>query len=295
MTLEDFIITSYCVIDHFFKKNHLNNIRKRGEKPALSDAQVITMELVGEYLGQNSDKAIWLYFKTHWLHFFPKIGCRTSFSRQCANTYRLKHLFQKDLSRQLSAGQDLYLVDGFPIPLCHIKRDKRSKTELSSIGAVGYCAAKEEFYFGLKGHILVTPQGSTVAYEITASHVDEREVVPEISAGLTGMLLADKGLIRPELKAFLSRQGLNLQTPLRANMVDARPKKMVSIMMNIRRKIETVIGQLVERFKIQSIRVKDLWHLKTKVARKILAHTFCFMLNKIENHDKPLELALLIT
>nr|WP_100097169.1 IS982 family transposase [Candidatus Hamiltonella defensa] len=253
------------------------------------------MELVGEYLGQNSDKAIWFYFKTPWLHFFPKIGCRTSFSRQYANTYRLKQALQHHLSRQLSVGQDLYLFDGFPIPLCHIKRYKRSKTELSSIGAVGYCAAKEEYYFGLKGHILITPQGSTVAYEITASNVDEREVVPEISAGLRGILLADKGLIRPELSAFLSRQGLNLQTPLRANMADARPKKMVSIMMNMRRKIETVIGQFVEWFKIQSMRVKDLWHLKTKVARKILAHTFCFILNKIENHDKPIELELLIT
>ncbi len=110
-----------------------------------------------------------------------------------------------------------------------------------------------------------------MAYEITASNVDERDVVPEISAGL------------------------NLQTPLRVNMADARPKKMVAIMMTIRRKIETVIGQLVERFDIQSIRAKDLWHLKAKVARKIVAHTFCFMLNKIENHHKPLELALLIT
>nr|WP_268904605.1 IS982 family transposase [Candidatus Regiella insecticola] len=256
---------------------------------------MLTMELIGEYLGHNSDKAIWFYFKTHWLHFFPKIGCRTSFSRQCANTYALKQALQRDLSSRLSVGQALYLVDGFPIPLCHIKRYKRSKTELSSIGAVGYCAAKAAYYFGFKGHILITPQGGAVAYEITASNVHERDVVPEISAGLTGMLLADKGLIRPELNALLTRQGLNLQTPLRVNMADARPKKMVAIMMTIRRKIETVIGQLVERFDIQSIRAKDLWHLKAKVARKIVARTFCFMLNKIENHHKPLELALLIT
>nr|WP_176487205.1 hypothetical protein [Candidatus Regiella insecticola] len=122
MTLQDFIITTYCAIDNFLKENKLNNIRKRGEKPALSDAEVLTMELIGEYLGHNSDKAIWFYFKTHWLHFFPKIGCRTSFSRQCANTYALKQALQRDLSSRLSVGQALYLVDGFPIPLCHIKR-----------------------------------------------------------------------------------------------------------------------------------------------------------------------------
>lgn len=70
---------------------------------------------------------------------------------------------------------------------------------------------------------------------------------------------------------------------------------MVSMMMNIRRKIETVIGQLVERFNIQSIRAKNLWHLCTKVTRKILAHSVAFMFNQIQNPEKPLALEALIT
>jgi hypothetical protein len=79
-------------------------------------------------------------------------------------------------------------------------------------------------------------------------------MVPEIAKNLRGMLLADKGLLRPELKADLEKQGLDLQTPYRKNMIDSRPKETVSMMMNIRRKVETVIGQLVERFHIQSIK-----------------------------------------
>jgi hypothetical protein len=58
------------------------------------------------------------------------------------------------------------------------------------------------------------------------------------------MLLADKGLIRPQLKDHLAAQNLDLQTPLRKNMQDSRPKETVSLMMNMRRKVETVIGQL---------------------------------------------------
>ena len=78
-------------------------------------------------------------------------------------------------------------------------------------------------------------------------------------------------------------------------MQDSRPKETVSLMMNMRRKIETVIGQLVERFNIQSIRGKDLWHLCTKVTRKILAHSVAFMFNQIQNPEKPLALELLLT
>tara|TARA_B100000614_G_C14422579_1_gene442601 strand:- start:599 stop:787 length:189 start_codon:yes stop_codon:yes gene_type:complete len=55
------------------------------KKLALSDAEVLTMEIAGEYMGYGSDKAIWFYFLEHWSHFFPKIACRTRFTRQNAN------------------------------------------------------------------------------------------------------------------------------------------------------------------------------------------------------------------
>jgi hypothetical protein len=43
--------------------------------------------------------------------------------------------------------------------------------------------------------------------------------------------------------------------------------------MNVRRKIETVIGQLTERFNIQKIKAKDTWHLLSKIRRKLCSHT----------------------
>lgn len=295
MTQEEFIIQTYCFVDDYLQKMHLNQIRTRGEPPSLSDSEVITLEIVGEYLGCGSDKAIWSYFKNHWKHYFPNIKCRTSFARQCANCYEIKKKLQQAVSVDLSNDQDLYICDGFPIPVCHIKRYKRSKTELRCHGSTGYCAAKDENYFGFKGHIMITQHGNTVAYELASANIDERDIVQEISEKLKGMLLADKGLIRPELKAELAKQDLDLQTPYRRNMTDSRPKETVSIMMNIRRKVETVIGQLVDRFHIQAIKAKDLWHLCAKVGRKILSHTICFMFNKIANPDKPLALDLLIS
>jgi hypothetical protein len=102
--------------------------------------------------------------------------------------------------------------------------------------------------------------------------------LPEITEKLSGILIADKGLIRPSLKEELMKHNLDLQTPLRSNMKDPIPKKLVAEMMNIRRNIETVNAQLVERFHIQAIRAKDLWHLASKILRKILAHSLAFMI-----------------
>lgn len=57
MLLEDFIIRMYCLIDEILK-NSLNapKFRQRGFEPSLSDSEVITMEIVAEFLGIDTDK-----------------------------------------------------------------------------------------------------------------------------------------------------------------------------------------------------------------------------------------------
>nr|MBS0019712.1 hypothetical protein [Gammaproteobacteria bacterium] len=49
-------------------------LRTRGFAPRLSDSEVITMEIVGELLGQEGDEAIWKYFRRHWAAWFPALG-----------------------------------------------------------------------------------------------------------------------------------------------------------------------------------------------------------------------------
>lgn len=58
-------------------------------------------------------------------------------------------------------------------------------------------------------------------------------------------------------------------------MEDSRPKGFLGWMKGTRRLIETVIGQLSERFHIEKIRARDLWHEASRFWRKLLAHTVC--------------------
>ena len=79
MLLEDFIISVYCLVDdelkNLIKKRPL---RARGFAPKLSDAEVITMDIVGEFMGKDTDKGIWQYFRTHWQLWFPELGSRSN-------------------------------------------------------------------------------------------------------------------------------------------------------------------------------------------------------------------------
>ena len=49
MDLSTFIISVFCLIDDRIKE--LGRIRQRGPAPKLSDAEVLTIEVVGEFLG----------------------------------------------------------------------------------------------------------------------------------------------------------------------------------------------------------------------------------------------------
>lgn len=59
MSLDDFIITCFCLVDEMLRcLTGDKRVRERGPKPTLSDSEVITIELVGSYLGESQDKAL---------------------------------------------------------------------------------------------------------------------------------------------------------------------------------------------------------------------------------------------
>lgn len=81
-SIDEFIIAVFCCVADLMKGQ---KIRSRGFAPALSDSEVITMEIVAEYLGIDSDKGIWQYFHQHWFSWFPQMTSRSTFVRQAAN------------------------------------------------------------------------------------------------------------------------------------------------------------------------------------------------------------------
>jgi hypothetical protein len=282
MPIDEFIITVFCLVvdmlDEILKEQKL---RRRGPAPKLYDAYVITMEIVGEFLGLDTDKGIHQYFKTHWQHFFPNIGDRTAFVRQAASLWNIKQIIREHLVEILSDEASVTrIIDGFPIPICNFKRAHFSKI-FRGLAGFGHCAAKNQTYYGFRGHLLINTEGTIIDLTVAAANVDEREAIFEMSSSIPKDLLGDKGYICNEVrKEELLNEGINLQTPLRANMKDNRDPLEVKEMNRTRRLIETVIGQLSERFNIEKVRARDQWHLTVRIGRKILAHTIAKFLNK---------------
>jgi hypothetical protein len=65
--------------------------------PCLSDVEVLTMEVVGEFIGLPQDKQIWEYFKRHFQEWFPNLKSRTSYVKQCSGLLSIKTLLLADV------------------------------------------------------------------------------------------------------------------------------------------------------------------------------------------------------
>ena len=84
------------------------------------------------------------------------------------------------------------------------------------------------------------------------------------------------------LTTELAAQGIQLETPLRKKINDARHPRYVQSMMSEQRRVETVIRQLVELFRIEKVWARDLWHLTSRLTRKFLTHTMAVYLNRTQ-------------
>src|SRR4051812_19169531 len=97
---------------------------------------------------------------------------------------QVQHLFP--------ASGDIHRLDGFPIPVCRNCRGTRCRSFRDG-AAWGYCATKTEYFYGLRGHRVITLAGTAVAFTVTAANIDDRDVVPNLSGTIRGLLIGDKG------------------------------------------------------------------------------------------------------
>ena len=213
MNLDDFIITAFCTIDDTFKQLFpTQRLRQRGPAPKLADSETITMEIVGEYLSMNQDKAICDYFRRHYSHFFPAIAtiCRTTFVRQAANLWRVKEMIWQRLLDRIPHDPSLKLIDSFAVPACQFARAYRC-VRFKGDASFGYDTVSRQTFYGFRLHALVAFPGVIVSFGIVPANVHETQVVAELVNGREGILLGDRNYWSPLLKEELGSKGLNLQ------------------------------------------------------------------------------------
>jgi len=270
MDITTFLISVYCVIDDYLKGQRL---RQRGPQPRLRDSEVLTMEVVGEFLGIDSDKGLYIFFRMFFADWFPALCLidRTTFTRQAANLWVIKERLLVYLSHMVSHDPLISIIDSFPMPVCRFARANRCRI-FAGMAAYGYDEVARQTYYGLRAHVRICWPGVIVATTIAPANVHDTEAAEELLNGVSGWALGDRNYWKPSLQTALKEQGLHLMAPFKS----AKRQKFhyPHWLVEKRYRIETVFGQLVDRFHAKKVWARDAWHLTSRWLRKLLSHLF---------------------
>ena len=282
MCRDHFIIFVYCLVCEHFQAitNQLPPLRRRGFAPALTDEEVITMEICGEYLSMGQDEDIYDYFRTHHAHFFPNLRRRTQFVRQAANLWRVKAMMQHRLT--VISGQradPVQPIDTLPLPVCTYTRSRRDRC-FKAEADYGYCAAKDLHYYGFKLGLRISRLGMIIHYPLLPARPHDSQLLDDLVADFEGIVPADKAFLDEWRQQQLAqKRHIELVTPTRKNMEKRLPKSLRQISSRWRKIVETVGSHLTERYGIAKTRAHDLWHYQHRLIRKVLSHTVCVFIN----------------
>lgn len=283
----DFLIFVFCFVDDYLQGRRL---RQRGPQPTLSDSEVLTIEILGEFLGLETDKAIFSYFRRHWADWFPGLRRihRTTFVRQAAKLTPIKAQLWRALLPWLPKDPAISIVDSAPLPVCRLARAYRCR-RFAGQASYGYDEMAKQIFYGFRLHLRVAWPGVIVAVELAPAHVHDVHLVPELAPYFPGWLLGDRNYWSPRLRANLQQHHITLLTPFKSAKYERRPWP--RWLTQKRRRIETVLSQIVQRLKLRAVWARDLWHLSSRLWRKILAHTFAVYFTWQQGLPSPLRFA----
>lgn len=295
MNLDDYIITCYVLIDELMPAaTKGKRLRERGPMPKLADSEVITMELVGTYLGFSQDQKVFDYFRRHYAHFFPEMARidRSTFVRQAANLWAVKErLWCLIRDSLLLYDPTVAIVDSMPLPVCQFARAYRCHRfdDSASFGKDHTC---RQTFYGFRLHLRLCWPGVITQMYLAPANEHEGEIVWDLIAGTNGLLLGDRNYWLPTLQAALRKVGVVLLAPFRT--ASSQPAHSWSpVLGRVRYRIDTVFGQLTDRCGAKRIWARDLWHLRNRLLRMVLMHTICVLFN-LQEQAPPLQLDRLV-
>ncbi len=178
-----------------------------------------------------------------------------------------------------------------PLPACLFARAYRCG-RFRGEAAFGKDTLLRQTFYGFRIHARVCRPGVITRFSVAPANAHELSVLPEIAESTSGLLVGDRNYHSPKTGEELRRMGVELLAPYSSRKRDPSPRKS-AYLSRLRYRIDTVFSQLTGRYSVKRVWAKDLWHLASRLLRKVLSHTVAFLLNH-RMGNPPLQLAKLL-
>jgi hypothetical protein len=283
-SFEDFCLWTYVLIDDCWP--HLaSRDRRPGPPPRCSDAELVTMALIGECKGWAEETVLLSEWSAH-RDLFPRQPTRTRFNRRRRQLQGAINECRRLLLAMLDFAQDRQCVlDSLPIPVIqfHLVPHGQRAYWQTYEARFGQVPAKSLTIFGYKLYLLVTRNGVILDFALVPANVLELQAGIELLEEHTDLeVLGDKAFISAPLQARLQAENrLTLRTLPRRNQRVQVPPEEVRAFNAARQIVETVNSQLAEQFGIEVNHAQSFAGLTARLITKLTAHTLSVTLNRL--------------
>lgn len=267
-----------------------DNLQFYPRPPKMNDCSIIALAISAEALGIDSENYLWSKLKKDYAADFPHLIDRSNFNKRRRRLHRYIHEVTQYLAALLNAGEDVFLVDSIPVPVCKIVREKRckfGKTSFETAPDKGFSAVNKSYYYGYKLHLITSVKGVFHSMDLSKASVHDVHYLHEVkhSNMKNATLIGDKGYLSKQIQIDLFEHcHVKLQTPCRTNQ--QQQQAWHPVFRKCRKRIETLFSQLCDQMMLKRNYAKTLNGLNTRLITKIAAVTLLQYLNF--QTDKPL-------
>jgi Transposase DDE domain len=268
--MDEKIIATYCLCDDLLKAMP----HRTDPQCKMSDAEVMTTALTAAVFFRGTLERARVMLKQH--GYIPQMLSKSHFSRRLhrlTETFLLLFNLLGAVWKKLNP-EAIYVIDSLPIAACDNIRIPRAKLYAEERFR-GYLPSKKRYFYGLKVHLLVTPEGQPGEFFLTHGSFGDvdalKHYIFDLPAG--SVVYADKAYNDYEIEDLL-QEGEHIQLiPMRKKNSKRALPPYVSFVQHYYRKMIETAGSLIEQMLPKSIHAVTPQGFELKVALFVLAYS----------------------
>ena len=269
--LEEAVTVLFCLVDGVYQGINPNGRRYESLKK-LSDAEVITLALFQQLRGTESQRSFLRDASRFFSHLFPGVVglAPSSFHRRVRKLRRFLEFLRREVVAELVGDPETLIADSTLLPVLHPRQVKQS----AGFPGAAWVRWGSFSVYGFKLHLVCATNRVPVSYELTPANVAEVSLAEELLAGarlgdgVARRLLGDLAYRSAELKAGLAGSGILLAT----ERAERRRGE--------RQQVEVCFASLKRVFGLGETLATTLVGLAARIAAKICAYTYAFLVNR---------------
>jgi hypothetical protein len=275
--LEEAMTILFCRIDDAYyylnpKGRHYESLK------VLSDSEIMTLALLQQLRGIESQRSFLREGARFFSHLFPGVvGLHpSSFHRRVRKLRRYFEPLRKEILPELVGEPETLIVDSTLLSVLHPREVYQSGGWGSLSAGAAWVRWGSFSVYGVKLHLLCATNRVPISYELTPANTADlslaEELVAEADLGgeVARKLLGDLAYRSGELEEELAELGIAVLT----NEASARRPA-------VRQQIEIAFSTLKRTFGLGETLATTLVGLATRIAAKMSAYTYAFLINRV--------------